>query len=192
MSAADFSAPLPQAVGAAGASDGVGGLRSLLAELFSREVWAERLARVAELSKSFFNPLEFSRPSSQAEWIQRVSSNASRFSLIYSLFFAPILLHTMLSSWWLRVGSLLLLGVWGYAYGVKKDEAVLILCGVPLPKVVACSVGSVVIMLATGMLNALLGALVIFAIFGMPHLSLHQAPSGADAMDAVELQPIQG
>ena len=190
MSAADFSAPLPQAVGAAGASDGVGGLRSLLAELLSREVWAERLARVAELSKSFFNPLEFSRPTSQADWISRVSGNASRFASIYFLFFLPILLRQMLSSWWLRIGSLLLLALWAYGYIHKKEESVLILCGVPLPKVMACSIGSVIIMLMTGMLNALIGALMLFALIGMPHMSLHIAAPSADAMDAVELQAI--
>merc|ERR1719231_1606307 len=95
----------------------------------------------------------------------------------------------MMSTLWLRVGSIVLLALWLYAYGYKKEETVLIIAGVPLPKIIACSAISVVVMLATGMLNALIGALFLFALIGFPHMSLHMAPL-ADAIDAVELQAI--
>ena len=189
---ADFSAPLPQAnTGAPTATSAdVTGFLSYVKSLFSREIWVTRMKNVASLSKSFFNPLEFSRPASQTEWIARVSANATRFSSIYFCFFLPILLNTMLSSWSLRIGTFALVSLWLYAYGYKKDESVLMIGGVPAPKIVACTVISVLVMLITGMINALFGAIVVFAIIGMPHMSLHMAPSVADAMDAIELQAI--
>ena len=191
---ADFSTPLPQAnaaaVTAATTSGDASGFMSYVKSLCSREVWVERTKNISSLSKSFFNPLEFSRPASQTEWIARVSANATRFSSIYFCFFLPILLNTMLSSWSLRIGSFFLVALWIYAYGYKKDESVLMIGGVPAPKIVACTVISILTMLITGMVNALFGAIVIFAIIGMPHMSLHMAPSVADAMDAIELQAI--
>ena len=185
---ADFTTPLPQA----GATSNVGGVLGDLKGLLSKEWWTERARALTDLSRAFFNPLEFSRPASQSEWLARVPANAARFAPVYGCFFLPILLRTMLSSWWLRIGSLLLLSLWAYAYLLKKEEAVLFVCGAPVPKVIACSVASVVVMLGTGMLNALIGALFVFSVVAMPHMSLHHAPSGADAMDAVELQTLAG
>ena len=95
-----------------------------------------------------------------------------------------------MSSLWLRIGSVVLLLVYAYAFVYKKEESVLIVGGIPMPKVMASSVAAVLVMLATGMLNALIGAVFLFALVGMPHMSLHHLPSGADAMDSVELQAI--
>ena len=188
---ADFSTPLPQAIpGAAATSSGdAKGFVEYLKSFLVKDLWVEKITQISSLSKSFFNPLEFSRPTSQTDWIGRVSTNGSRFAPIYVCFFLPILIHSMMSTLWLRVGSLVLLALWLYAYGYKKDESVLIIAGVPAPKVIACSVVSIVVMLATGMLNALMGAMFLFALVGMPHMSLHNAPT-SDAMDAVELQAI--
>lgn len=189
---ADFTTPLPQAVGSDSSlsSSEASGFLSYVKSLFDRELWMNRAKTVVSLSKSFFNPLEFSRPSSQTEWVARVSANASRFAPIYFCCFLPILLNTMLSSWSLRIGSFVLIALWLYAYGYKKDDTVLVIAGVPAPKIIACSVISIVVMLVTGMINALFGAIVIFAIVAMPHMSLHLAPSMGDALDAIELQAI--
>lgn len=97
----------------------------------------------------------------------------------------------MLSSLWLRIGSIALCAIWFYAYGVKKEDTMISVFGITLPKVMVCSAASVIIMLTTGMLNALLGALLLFSLIGMPHMSLHTAPAG-DAIDALELQPVTG
>ena len=83
----------------------------------------------------------------------------------------------------------MVVGLWGYAYGLKKEESTLF--GLPLPKLVVCGSATAVIALLTGMLNALIGSLILFALFGLPHASLHTA-SSADAIDALELQPVVG
>ena len=192
---ADFTTPLPQAGGASatfGDSDGslLGGLKALFAFVTSRELWMGYASQIMSDSKSFFNPAEFSRPASQTEWVARVSMNSTRFRLMYFCLFLPFLLNTMLSTWWLRIGSFTLLALWAYAYGVKKDDASLTVAGVALPKTMAVGSISVLVMLVTGMLNALIGALLLFSLIGMPHMSLHQAPTAADAIDALELQPV--
>lgn len=192
---ADFTTPIPGSRGGAGPAvqtvgdGGSAGLIDALKQLANRDMWLSIVTRLAHDSKSFFNPAEFSRPSSQGDWIARVSSNASRFAYMYTLFFLPIMLRSVLSSLWLRLGAIAVAGVWVYGYGVKRADEVLVCFNVPLPKVLCCACLSVLIMLLTGMLNALIGALLVFSIVGMPHMSLHMAP-GSDAIDAIELQPV--
>jgi len=181
MAAADFSTPLPQASPAPDVT--TGSLRALI----SKAAWLSTLSKLKAISGSFFNPLEFSKPASQAEWLMRVSANAKRFKLMYGVIFLPVLISTMLSSYFRIVGVLLILGLWFYAYGIKRGDAPLEMFGFPVPKVIACSVSSVLIMLFSGMVNGLLYALVLFAVVAMPHMSFHIAADG-DALDAVELQ----
>ena len=71
-----------------------------------------------------------------------------------------------------------------------STESSLTCFGIALPKVLSCACLSVFVMLLSGMLNALVGALFLFSVVAMPHMSLHNAPGGADAIDAIELQPI--
>lgn len=186
---ADFTTPLPQAVPSAATTEAAGFV-AWLRSLFSKEAAMARMSQVMALSKSFFNPLEFSRPTSQGDWMLRVSANASRFAPIYMCFFVPIMINSMMATLWLRVGALVLCALWLYAYGYKKEETVLIVFGMPAPKVVVVATFSIIVMLATGMLNALTGAVFLFALVGMPHMSLHVAPSAADAVDAIELQAV--
>jgi hypothetical protein len=187
---ADFSTPLPQATAAVATGEGAGGaLRNAIGRLLDRAAWTALIGRVGAQAKSFFNPLEFSRPASQSDWLARVSGNASRFSLLYACLFAPILVYTMLSSWWLVLGSTAIGGLWFYAYGVKQDTTFDVF-GIPLPKVLTCAVVTILVMLISGMLNALIGALFVFSFVGMPHMSLHTAPGGTDAIDSLELQPV--
>ena len=178
VSMADFSTPLPQAGGAAAAADGTGVASGLVTKA------KEAFSRLKVLSISFFNPLEFSRPASQAEWIARVSANAKHFALVYACFFAPVLIHTMMSSMWLRIGSLLICGMWGYAYGPKAADDQIF--GVPFSKLTTCATATVLVMLISGMVNALFYATVLFSLIGMPHMSLHIAPTPGD----VEMQPL--
>ena len=184
---ADFSTPLPQAGGAAAAATGDTKASSSCTKVFNKQTWIVGFGKVKVLSRSFFNPMEFSKPGSQADWLERVSVNASHFKLMYALIFLPVLVHTMLSSMWLRIGSCVLILLWAYAllkadtmtvFGVELRDREKLYVLVPL---------SVVIGLMTGMINALLYATVLFACVTMPHMSFH-TPARFDALDALELQ----
>ena len=131
--------------------------------------------QIKSLSISFFNPTEFSKPDSQSDWISRVTVNAKHFSPVYALFFAPVLAITMMASMWLQIGTFAVCGVWAYGYWVKAaDEQIL---GSPLSKFLTCSSISVIVMLATGMVNALFYALVLFSIMCRLHrLELEGSP----------------
>ena len=183
---ADFSAPLPQAMSAE-----AGGISGALTRLLNRELWGALASQILGLSKSFFNPVEFTRPSNQAEVVARIYANANRFSLLYGIFFLPVLLHQVFSSTFLVMGSLVIVGTWGYSYGLKREDTTISAFGIELPKMIACVAVTVVIVLLTGMLSALLGAIFLFSLVGLPHMALHSA-SAADAMDALELQPVAG
>lgn len=183
---ADFSTPLPQAGGAAA----VDGAAPLLSKLMSKEWWMGHLSVLSVQATSFFNPLEFSVPGTQTEAIARIYGNSAHFKLVYAALFAPVMFFTLASSRWLRIGSFLLLALNGYAFGYHKQESLGSILGVPLPKVVTVPAVSVLIMIIFGMLNAIFYAAFLFALVGLPHMSLHNHPSGAaaDALDAVELQ----
>ena len=186
---ADFSAPLPQAGGAAPVDAGGATSASMCAKALDRKAWSASFTRVKVLSRSFFDPREFSRPATQADWLERVSVNAGHFKMLYALVFLPVLVHTMLSSRWLRMGSCILVVLWGYAlrttgplnvFGMEVSAGQKLYVLVPL---------SVVIGLLTGMINALVYATVIFACVTMPHMSFHE-PARFDALDALELQTL--
>ena len=186
---ADFSAPLPQAGGAAPADDAGATSASMCAKALDRNEWRSAFTRVKVLSRSFFDPREFSRPASQADWLERVSVNAAHFKMLYALIFLPVLVHTMLSSMSLRLGSCVLVVLWGYAlrttgplnvFGLEVSAGQKLYVLVPV---------SVVIGLLTGMINALVYATVIFACVTMPHMSFHE-PARLDALDALELQTL--
>ena len=186
---ADFSAPLPQAGGAAPADDAGATSASMCAKALDRNEWRSAFARAKVLSRSFFDPREFSRPASQADWLERVSVNAAHFKMLYALVFLPVLVHTMLSSMWLRLGSCILVVLWGYALRTTGPLNVFgweVSAGQKLYVLVPVSV---VIGLLTGMINALVYATVIFACVTMPHMSFHE-PARLDALDALELQTL--
>mmetsp|Transcript_43370 Transcript_43370/g.113998 ORF Transcript_43370/g.113998 Transcript_43370/m.113998 type:complete len:183 (-) Transcript_43370:309-857(-) len=146
------------------------------------------LMHLKSASASFFNPREFSRPASQSDWIARVTANARAFSSVYALLFTPILINTMMSSNMLCLGSLVIFGLWGYAYWVKAEDEYLF--GIPFSKFLTCAAVSVLVMLLTGMLNALISCAFLFSLVAMPHLSFHAVPGTADAMDAQEMQSL--
>ena len=149
------------------------------------------LSKAVVVWVELLNPLEFSKPESQADWLNRVSANAAHFKPIYALIFLPVLVHTMLSSFWLRVGSVILLVLWGYAFGLMGD-APLKVFGFELKareKLYFLVPASLVIGLLTGMVNALVYATVLFACVTMPHMSFH-IPASFDALDALELQTL--
>ena len=186
---ADFSAPLPQAGGAAPVDAGGATSASMCAKALDRKAWSASFTRVKVLSRSFFDPREFSRPATQADWLERVSVNAGHFKMLYALVFLPVLVHTMLSSRWLRIGSCILVALWGYALRTTGPVNV---CGMEVSagqKLYVLVPLSVVIGLLTGMINALVYATVIFACVTMPHMSFHE-PARFDALDALELQTL--
>ena len=187
---ADFSAPLPQAGGGAAPADAAAATTaSMCTKALDRNAWSASFTRVKVLSRSFFDPREFSRPASQADWLERVSVNAAHFKMLYALVFLPVLVHTMLSSRWLRMGSCILVVLWGYAL---RTTGPLNVCGMEVSagqKLYVLVPLSVVIGLLTGMINALVYATVIFACVTMPHMSFHE-PARFDALDALELQTL--
>ena len=187
---ADFSQPLPQAGGAQPAAD-TEASGSMLRSMLGKAWWLATLSRVKVLSRSFFNPMEFSRPESQADWLNRVSVNAAHFKPIYALVFLPVLVHTFLSSFWLRIGAVVLALLWGYGFGVKGDSPLNVF-GFELKareKLYFLVPASLLVGLLTGMINALVYATVLFACVTMPHMSFHKAAS-FDALDALELQTL--
>ena len=185
---ADFSQPLPQAGGgSAGAADAAPSTSISCSKLLDKQTWITGFGKVKVLSRSFFNPGEFSKPASQADWLERVSVNAGHFKLLYALIFLPILVHTMLGSMWLRIGSGAMVLLWGYA--LLRPEPIKA-CGLELrdrEKLYVLVPLSLLIGLMTGMINALLYATVLFACVTMPHMSFHN-PARFDALDALELQ----
>jgi len=183
--------PLPQAGGAAATTEASDSSGSMLSKLMSKAAWLSVLGKVKVLSRSFFNPLEFSRPESQADWLNRVSINATHFKPLYALIFLPIVVQTMLSSFWLRIGAVVLVLMWGYAFGFKGDAALNVF-GFELKareKLYFLVPASVLIGLMTGMINALVYAVIVFAVVTMPHMSFH-IPASFDALDALELQTL--
>ncbi len=175
----DFSTPLPQASGGLQATDALG----------RRERIKRALMHFKKAAFSFANPYEFSNPSSQGEWIARVRANSKHFAAVYGVLFAPFLLHMMTSDMWLQIGAAVLGGVWIYGYWLKADDEQL--CGVPLSKFWTCLALSFVVMLLTGMLNALLTAMLMFSLVAMPHMSFHVAAgASADALAQEEMQTL--
>ena len=188
---ADFSTPLPQATAAA-AQDAPAG--SWFATALSKDAWLGTLGRVKVLSRSFFRLSEFSKPESQADWLHRVSVNAHTYKVMYSLVLLPVLVYTMLSSMWLRIGTVVLVALWGYAFMYKNGEVPLSCFGFEFKareKLYVLVPASIIVGLVTGMLNALISAAIIFALVTLPHMSFH-APASFDALDALELQTLSG
>lgn len=167
--------------------------------LLTRQFWVEaaeglngaRATRLRALLKSAINPLEFSRPT-QATVLMRIVANARAFWPVYvACVVAPMLLWTLLSSTWLFAGALLMFGLWAYAYVVKKDAPMLDLLGVPVPKMVACGGGSLLIMLVTGMISAFVWAVALGATLALPHMILHNgAPEATTEEEMQTLQPV--
>jgi hypothetical protein len=141
--------------------------------------------------KSAINPLEFSRPT-QAAVLLRIASNARAFLPVYvAVVMLPMLLWTFLSSAWLFAGSMMIFAIWAFAYVVKKDSPMLDVLGVPVPKMVACGGGSLIIMLFTGMISAFVWAVMFGAAVALPHMVLHNGAPDATAEEEMQtLQPV--
>ena len=67
----------------------------------ARNAWRASFTRAKVLS--FFNPREFSRPTSKADWLERMSANAIHFEKLYALklIFLLVLVYTMVSPMWM-------------------------------------------------------------------------------------------
>lgn len=192
---ADFTEPLPQAATASEAPP----IGSRVRALLTRQFWVEaaeglkgaRATRLWYLVKSAINPLEFSRPT-QAAVLMRIAANARAFWPVYvAVVMLPMLLWTLLSSTWLFAGTMLMIAIWTYAYFVRKDAPMLDLLGVPVPKMVACGGGSLLIMLVTGMISAFVWAVALGAAVALPHMVLHNGAPEATAEEEMQtLQPV--
>ena len=177
MRGADFSSPFP------GAAQG-GSPESPVTASCRREMIKRVLMRFKSAAFAFANPYEFSKPADQGEVIARIQANSKRFAMVYAVLFAPFLLNMMTSDTWLQLGVIISAGLWVFGYYVKPNEENLF--GIPFPKFYTCAALSAAVLFLTGMLGALLSALLKFSIVALPHMSLHTAAS-ADALSADEV-----
>ena len=146
--------------------------------------------RAKVLSRSFFNPREFSKPVDRTEWLQRVRSNAGHYKLIYSVVFVSALVYTILSSPLLLLGMAATAGAWAYAFVLTSPDTALQVFGFELrrrEKLIALVPFSILVVTLTGMINSLIYVLCISSCISLPHASFHEV-SELDALDALELQ----
>lgn len=158
--------------------------------LSNKAMVAQLFGTTRVLARSAFNPLEFSRPASQAEWLQRVRTNGLHFKQLYAIVFLVCLVYTILSSPLLLFGMLMLAGAWLYAFVLQPPEAVLEVFGFQLTrrnKLLVLVPFSILVVTLTGMINSLLYVLVLSSIVSLPHASLH-VPAEFDELDALELE----
>ena len=104
-------------------------LGRLKAGLSNREALQLQFVKVRVLSRSFFNPREFSKPPDRATCINRMQTNAAHYKAIYGLVLLTCLVYTILSSPMLLFGLALLLGVWSYAFVLNAADTPITLFG---------------------------------------------------------------
>ena len=158
--------------------------------LSNRATWTAAAGRAKVLSRSFFNPREFSKPVDRTEWLQRVRSNAGHYKLIYSVVFVSALVYTILSSPLLLLGMAATAGAWAYAFVLTSPDTALQVFGFELrrrEKLIALVPFSILVVTLTGMINSLIYVLCISSCISLPHASFHEV-SELDALDALELQ----
>lgn len=124
--------------------------------LVSREAMQLQFTKVRVLSRSFFNPREFSKPENRTEGLRRLQTNilhykvadtlsfslSSRLFILHCLFFQAIyvliffacLVYTVLSSPMLLVGAALLFGIWLYSFVLISPDTPLKACGFELKR----------------------------------------------------------
>ena len=56
-----------------------------------REFVATQLAKIRVLSKSFFNPMAFSKPVDRAQCLARIRTNVAQYKLFYAIVFVALL-----------------------------------------------------------------------------------------------------
>uniref|UniRef100_A0A7S0JAL5 PRA1 family protein n=1 Tax=Calcidiscus leptoporus TaxID=127549 RepID=A0A7S0JAL5_9EUKA len=137
------------------------------------------------LSRSAFDPRQFSKPADRAEIVRRLTANASQFKILYLLVFVACLVHTILSSPWLLVGLLVVLAAWAYAFALRGSDAPLDACGIQLrrrEKLVVLVPFTVLVVTVTGMVNSLLYVLCCTSLVSVPHASFHESQP-IDALD---------
>ena len=66
--------------------------------LSNKERIKQLLGTLRVTLRSAFNPLEFSRPATQTEWMQRVRTNGLHFKQLYGIVFLVCLVYTILRS----------------------------------------------------------------------------------------------
>jgi len=161
--------------------------RSLLG---NKAMLASLLGTIRVLARSAFNPLEFSRPASQAECLQRIRTNGWHFRQLYGIVFVSCLIYTILSSPLLLFGMLMLVGAWVYAFVLQAPGATLEVAGFQLKrreKLLVLVPFSILVVTLTGMINSLLYVVVLSSIVSGPHAALH-IPAEFDELDALELE----
>jgi len=191
LSSAGVDTPQVAATGIAGALKAV--LSKAKGIVSNRAALELQLAKVRVLSRSFFNPLEFSKPPDRAQCLHRIQVNAAHYKAIYGLVVITCLVYTILSSPLLLLGLALMLAAWLYAFVLNPADATITVCGQELrrrEKFVLLIPFSLLVVLVTGLINSLFSVLMFSALIAVPHASFHECGE-LDALDALELQGLQ-
>jgi len=182
---------------AEGASNGaVAMLKSFVlkakSSLGNREALSHQLTKVRVLSRSFFNPREFSRPENRTEGLRRLQSNIFHYKAIYSVIFIICLVYTVLSSPVLLIGVALLFSMWVYSFVLISPDTPLTVCGFELKrreKLVALVPVSLLVVTLTGMINSIVWVCCLSSCVSVPHAVCHEVGE-LDALDALELDSL--
>lgn len=171
-------------------------LKSFLAKVKStlgnREALQHQLTKVRVLSRSFFNPREFSKPENRTEGLRRLQTNIFHYKAIYGIIFLSCLAYTVLSSPMLLIGVGLLFGIWLYSFVLISPDTPLKVCGFELKrreKLVALVPFSLIVVTLTGMINSLFWVFCLSSFVSVPHAVYHEVGE-LDALDALELDSL--
>mmetsp|Transcript_26089 Transcript_26089/g.69616 ORF Transcript_26089/g.69616 Transcript_26089/m.69616 type:complete len:209 (+) Transcript_26089:55-681(+) len=158
--------------------------------LGNREAVSLQATKVRVLSRSFFNPREFSKPPSRTEGLRRLQTNILHYKALYGIIFFTLLVYTVLSSPTLLLGVCLVVGMWLYSFVLISPDTPLNACGFELKrreKLVALVPVSLLVVGFTGMISSLFWVFFLASLLSVPHAVCHEVGE-LDALDALELE----
>lgn len=156
----------------------------------NREALQLQVTKVRVLSRSFFNPREFSKPQTRTDGLRRLQTNITHYKAIYGIIFLVCLVYTVLSSPMLLVGVFLLAAMWIYSFVLISPDTPLTVCGFELKrreKLVALVPVSLLVVTLTGMVSSLFWVCFLSGLVAVPHAVCHEVGE-LDALDALELE----
>jgi hypothetical protein len=165
-------------------------LEGAKALLGNKMIMTQMFGTLRVLTRSAFNPLEFSKPADRTECLHRVRTNGYHYRHWYSIVFLGCTVYTILSSPLLLFGMLMLLGAWLYAFVLTAPDAIMEVAGFQLKRrerLLVLVPFSILVVTLTGMINSLLYVVVLSSLVSLPHASFH-TPAEFDELDALELE----
>ena len=165
-------------------------LEGAKALLGNKAIMSQMFGTLRVLTRSAFNPLEFSKPADRTECLNRVRTNGYHYRHLYSIVFLICTVYTILSSPLLLFGMLMLLGAWLYAFVFMAPDAIMEVAGFQLKRrerLLVLVPFSILVVTLTGMINSLLYVIVLSSLVSLPHAAFH-TPAEFDELDALELE----